>query len=606
MWQGTRCLEVLSVVRLGLASQCATGYYLFPDSLSIMVIYPVAGAGGNETYPGVPEGRGRIVMTEEQGIQVEEPPVRTGVPSALSALEPVILRLLSTIRGASAAAEVVLLFEDPADTDNILMLIEVASGSARPELESESFLPTWTALRSEMSDAEPAELELGDSYRKIWTSIDKKAPTSALWVPLRFEGRFLGGILLAGSAIGSELSASVMVEVGSATEHLASLLSQVVRLERENEKLSQLIQMLQVTRTLMRESEAGHLLNMVMNTLSKIVGNGRLALFPTTVLGKKKSFARQVTIAEASELHELMLAHLNPRIEDKVQGRQASSDVSELFPEKQFSSFQRVTACVLRDAGRTYLGTLYIFDTDQAQEDTLDHAVIRTIIVELERTLRRYLIEDDAAHAILELPYRVWSREYWLSRFEEEINLTGRRGTRVTCGVVELLDYERLETEMDNLILNESVLTLVQMVKASVRDTDLICRLDRNHFGLLFLDAPKKKIVPALERVATQMQMMNGNSSRTAMMTFVAGLAEFPWDGERVPILLRKAWTATAMARVQGSFHLGLYEDEEARGFLQEHTGIREEITTHLELLGSLEQASFTETLPPILPEERR
>ncbi len=545
-------------------------------------------------------------MTEEQGTQTEETPVRTGVPSALSALQPVILRLLSTIRGASAASEVVLLFEDPADTDAILMLIEVASGNGKPGLETDPFLPTWATLRSEMSESGPVEVELDDSYRKIWTSIDKQAPASALWLPLHFEGRFLGGVLLAGSAIGSELSASVMVEVGSATDHLSSLLSQVVRLERENEKLIQLIQMLQLTRTLMRESEAGHLLNMVLNTLSKIVGNSRLALFPTTVLGKQKSFTRNITPTESFELHELMLAHLNPRIEDQVQGRQPSTEVSELFPEKQFTSFQRITPWVLRDAGRTYLGTLYLFDTDPAQEDTLDHSVIRTIIVELERTLRRYLIEDDAAHAILELPYRVWSREYWLSRFEEEINLTGRRGTRVTCGVVELLDYERLETEMDYLILNESVLTLVQMVKASVRDTDLICRLDRNHFGLLFLDAPKKNIVPALERVADQIRLMKSNSSTAAVITFVAGLAEFPWDGERVPVLLRKAWTAAAMARAQGSFHLDLYEDEKARSFLQEHTGVREEITVHLELLGSLEQASFTETLPPSQPEERR
>jgi GGDEF domain-containing protein len=363
--------------------------------------------------------------------------------------------------------------------------------------------------------------------------------------------------------------------------------------------------MLQVTRTLMRESEAGHLLNMILNTLTRIVGNNRMALFPTTVLGKPRTFTRHVNAEEAAELHELVLAHLNPRIEDRVQGRQASSEVQEIFPEKEFSSFQRMTPWVLRDTGRTFLGILYLFDNDPAQEDTLSHAVIRTIIVELERTLRRYLLEDDAAHAISELPYRVWSREYWLRRFEEEINLTGRRGTRVTCGVVELLDYEELRSEMDELVLNESVLTMVQMIKASVRETDLICRLDRNHFGLLFLDAAKENVLPALQRVATQIEQMGGQTSPMRGITFVSGLSEFPWDGEGVPTLLRKAWTAAAMARVKGPFNLDLYDEEEARAFLQEHTGIREEITVHLELLGSLELASFTEPLPPIHPEER-
>ena len=288
-----------------------------------------------------------------------------------------------------------------------------------------------------------------------------------------------------------------------------------------------------------------------------------------------------------------------------MQGRQASSEVSELFPEKKFSSFQRMTPWVLRDAGRTFLGILYVFDNDPAQEDTLGHSVIRTIIVELERTLRRYLLEDDAAHAMSELPYRIWSREYWLRRFEEEISLTGRRGTRVTCGVLELLDYDQLRTDMDELVLNESVLTLVQMIKASVRETDLICRLDRNHFGILFLDAAKENVLPALERVAAQIQIMGKDKSPTPGITFVSGLAEFPWDGEGVPTLLRKAWTAVAIARAQGPFNLGLYDEAEAQQFLQENTDIREEITVHLELLESLELATFTESLSPTQPEER-
>lgn len=544
-------------------------------------------------------------MAEEQEIHSEGIVAQTGVASALAALQPVILRLLSAIRGASAASEVVLLFEDPTDADNILMLIEAALDNGTTEPGADLTIPTWTSLRSEMPDTGPAPVRLTDSYQEIWTSVDLKPPEEALWVPLRFEDRFLGGILLSGKVIGTDLSASAMVEVGSASNHLASLLSQVVRLERENEKLIQLIHMLQVTRTLMRESEAGHLLNMILNTLTRIVGNNRLALFPTTVLGKPRTFIRHVDAAEASDLHNLVLSHLNPRIENKIQGRQAGSEVSEIFPEKKFSSFQRMTPWVLRDAGRTYLGILYLFDNDPAQEDTLSHAVIRTIIVELERTLRRYLLEDDAAHAMSELPYRIWSREYWLRRFEEEISLTGRRGTRVTCGVLELLDYDQLRTEMDELVLNESVLTLVQMIKASVRETDLICRLDRNHFGLLFLDAAKENVLPALERVAAQIQIMGKDKTPTPGITFVSGLAEFPWDGEGVPTLLRKAWSATAIARAQGPFNLGLYDEAEARQFLQENTDIREEITVHLELLESLELATFTESLSPTQPEER-
>ena len=385
----------------------------------------------------------------------------------------------------------------------------------------------------------------------------------------------------------------------------SSLLRQVVQLERENKKLTQLIQMLQMTRTLMRESEAGHLLNMVLNTLSKIVGNNKLALFPTTVLGEYRTFIRHVDFNESGNLHDLVLKHLDPRADSKVQGRQACTDIEEVHPDQEFSTFTRATPWVLRDAGRTFLGMLYLFDNDPAQEDTLSHAVTRTIIVELEHTLRRYLLDDSAAHAISELPYRIWSREYWLHRFEEEINLTGRRGTRVTCGILAMVNYDELLEKMDDLILKESILTFIQVIKSSVRETDLICRLDRSHFGVLFLDAAKSKVMPALERISTQVQRIVGGSAQEPQIKFIAGLAEFPWDGERVSTLLRKAWTAAAIANSKGAYVLQPYDHDEAQAFLRKHEDVMDEISVHLELLGKLELADATSTASPSPPEER-
>ncbi len=260
---------------------------------------------------------------------------------------------------------------------------------------------------------------------------------------------------------------------------------------------------------------------------------------------------------------------------------------------------------MLRDVGRTYLGVLYLFDNDPAQEDTLGHAVLRTIIVELEHTLRRYLLEDATVHAISELPYRIWSREYWLRRFEEEINLTGRRGTRVTCGILAVDNYDELLEEMDDMILKESILTFIQVIKASVRETDLICRLDRSHFGVLFLDAAKSKVMPALERISTQIQRVVGGSALEPRINFVAGLAEFPWDGEEVATLLRKTWTAAALAHSKGAYALEPYDHDKAQTFLKKHEEVREEISVRMELLGDLELTDVTIT-PSSSPEEER
>lgn len=529
----------------------------------------------------------------------------TGVTGALEALEPVVRRLLSALRGASAASEALLMFGDPGDDNKIRLLLDAAviDGDALPVSDLVS-IPLG-GLKDDFPEDNSTVVSLEERYADLWIGFGLERPVDALWVPLQFEDRFFGGILLAGGSVTDPLSPTAAIEVKTASDHLASLLSQVVRLERENEKLVQLIRMLQLTRTLMREAEAGHLLNMVLNTLSRIVGNNRLALFPTTVLGEHRTYVRHVDSKEVAILHDLVLKHLDPRSDLKVQGRQACSDIAEVYPDQELSTFSRVTPWVLRDAGRTYLGMLYLFDNDPAQEDTLSHAVIRTIVVELEHTLRRYLLEDATAHAISELPYRIWSREYWLRRFEEEINLTGRRGTRVTCGILEVVNYDDLLEGMDNLLLKESILTFIQVIKASVRETDLICRLDRNHFGVLFLDAAKTKVLPALERVANQIQRMVGGTALAPRINFVAGLAEYPWDGEGVPTLLRKTWTATAMARSKGNYALEPYDHESARSFLKRHEEIREEVSVYLELLGDLELSGTTITPSPSPPEER-
>lgn len=527
------------------------------------------------------------------------------MPSPLAALEPVIKRLLSSIRGISAASEVLMFFGDPADGEDILLLVETARTGGPVEPDIDLNLPAWSSLQNDFPGDGPVSVSLPETYSTLWSEAGFKKPSEAVWIPLKYEDRFLGGVLLSGGGVSRALVPAAAVEIVSVSEDLASLLSQVVRLESENEKLVQLIRMLQVTRTLMRESEAGHLLNLILNTLSRIVGNNRLALCPTTVLGEPKIFIRHIDNDEAIRLHELILGHLNPREDGSIRGRQSASDVSELFPEVEFTTFKKATPWILRDAGRTYLGILYLFDNDPAQEDTLGHAVIRTIVVELERTLRRYLLEDDAVHAVSELPYRIWSREYWLRRFEEEISLTGRRGTRVTCCILEILNYEQLKAEMDGLVLKESILTLIQIMKASVRETDLICRLDRNHFGILFLDAAKEKVLPALERIASRMQKIVGGASVAPSMSFAAGLAEFPWDGEGVPTLLRRAWTASAIARTKGPFTLELFDQDIAQPFLANNTDIREEITVNLELLGGLDLSLAPETLPPMIPEVR-
>ena len=263
----------------------------------------------------------------------------SAVPSALEALEPVIRRLLSSLRGASAASEALLMFGDPVDEKSVRILRDVVAFNGDNVAPVDMASPTLSMLGRDFPQDVSAVVTLDEKYAVLWSGPDFQQPEEALWLPMLHESQFYGGILLSGGSVTEQLSPVATVEVKTASEHLGSLLSQVVRLERENKKLTQLIQMLQMTRTLMRESEAGHLLNMVLNTLSKIVGNNKLALFPTTVLGEYRTFIRHVDFNESGNLHDLVLKHLDPRADSKVQGRQACTDIEEVHPDQEFSTF---------------------------------------------------------------------------------------------------------------------------------------------------------------------------------------------------------------------------------------------------------------------------
>jgi len=136
-------------------------------------------------------------------------------------------------------------------------------------------------------------------------------------------------------------------------------------------------------------------------------------------------------------------------------------------------------------------------------------------------------------------------------------------------------NYDELLENMDDMILKESILTFLHVIKASVRETDLICRLDRNHFGVLFLDAAKSKVMPALERVSTQIQRVVGGSA------------------------------LEPLAHSKGAYELQLYDHDEAQKFLKRHEEVREEISVRLELLGELEPSDVTIT-PSSSPSEER
>jgi len=96
-----------------------------------------------------------------------------------------------------------------------------------------------------------------------------------------------------------------------------------------------------------------------------------------------------------------------------------------------------------------------------------------------------------------------------------------------------------------------------------------------------------------------------GGAAMAPRISFAAGLSEFPWDGEGVPTLLRRAWSATVIARAKGRFTVEMYDTESAEEFMRGNKEARHEVDVHLELLGNLVLPASAEFFPPSTPEER-
>ena len=146
-----------------------------------------------------------------------------------------------------------------------------------------------------------------------------------------------------------------------------------------------------------------------------------------------------------------------------------------------------------------------------------------------ERTLRRFAHCDPLTGLI--------RQEAFARCLEREARRSVRADLPLSIAIVDLDRFRQLNEAHGHAFGDAILRWVADLLRESVRNTDLVARLAGERFGVAFLDSEHPALVgrlEALRREVAEVQIQRTGLPEPVRLTLSAGLARFPREGMRV------------------------------------------------------------------------
>jgi diguanylate cyclase (GGDEF)-like protein len=153
-----------------------------------------------------------------------------------------------------------------------------------------------------------------------------------------------------------------------------------------------------------------------------------------------------------------------------------------------------------------------------------------------ERTLRRFAHCDPLTGLIRE--------ETFTRCLEREARRSVRADLPLTIAIIDLDRFRQLNEAHGHPFGDAILRWVADLLRESVRNTDLVARLAGERFGVAFLDSEHPALVgrlEALRREVAEVQIQRTGLPEPVRLTVSAGLARFPREGTRVEEVMAMA-----------------------------------------------------------------
>jgi len=168
--------------------------------------------------------------------------------------------------------------------------------------------------------------------------------------------------------------------------------------------------------------------------------------------------------------------------------------------------------------------------------------------------LRRLkLYKDIAALAITDSLTGVYTRRYFIERFDEEIKRSSLRKSSLSLLMVDADHFKMVNDQHGHLAGDQVLKEISNIIHENVREIDIVGRFGGEEFCVVLPDTDMEGSIVVAERIrkSAEKRLIKAYDS-TLRVTLSIGLAIYPSDGKLLEELMDKADWALYRAKSQG------------------------------------------------------
>ncbi|MDX1396310.1 MAG: sensor domain-containing diguanylate cyclase [Gemmatimonadota bacterium] len=146
------------------------------------------------------------------------------------------------------------------------------------------------------------------------------------------------------------------------------------------------------------------------------------------------------------------------------------------------------------------------------------------------------------------------NRRYFVEKLDDEVRRAQRYGERVALMLVDCDHLKFINDVHGHLSGDRALQALADVMKITLRETDVLARLGGDEFAALLIEADEERAIEVCQRLRRTVQTLRliSEDGGDIDMTISAGIAIFPDDGGDVKALMRGADMALYRAKDEG------------------------------------------------------
>ncbi len=322
--------------------------------------------------------------------------------------------------------------------------------------------------------------------------------------------------------------------------------------------------LMSLTNTLLFAENKEDLYRSVMEIAADLVGASRGSIMLIDKNGKN------LEIGFCKGMNSSLAKSISIRLGEGIAGRVANSGVPLLVGDVETDSRVRMPnrprfktkslLCVPLKLKDKTIGVLNFSDKenmDAFSESDLNllasFANLASLMIERSWALERSFQLEKLS--ITDHMTGLYNHRFLRTRLEEELNRSTRNGLNLAVIFIDL-DFFKIYNDLGGHLAGDGALKkAAQILKASVRDMDVVFRYGGEEFCIVLPDTSKKEAVQVAERIRQAIEMEkfpNEENLPFGKLTASFGIASFPEDGHTFTTLIHSADLALYKAKSEG------------------------------------------------------